>query len=113
MPSAPRTSIGIGVHRVDDAHVSGQIVSPRRMGGETHGVGTHAVISVAQSQDVVISGVHTRHHHGHIVGFGAGIDEVAHFEIARHGGCEASRVLVDLRVEVNGGRVPEAVDLGV
>ena len=113
MTSTPRTPIRIRIDGVNDAQIGGQIVSPRGVGGQTHRVRTHAVISVAQGQNVVISSVDSRHHHGHIVGFGTRIDEIADFEIARQSGGEPSGVLVDLRIEINGGRVPKAVDLGV
>ena len=113
MTSTPRTPIRIRIDGVNDAQIGGQIVSPRGVGGQTHRVRTHAVISVAQGQNVVISSVDSRHHHGHIVGFGTRIDEIADFEIARQSGGEPSGVLVDLRIEIDGGRMPESVDLSV
>ena len=98
---------------MNDAQVGGQIVSPGRVGGQPHRVGTHSVVSVAKRENVVVSGVDASHHHGHVVGLGARVDEVAHFQVSRHGGDEPPGVLVDLRVEINGGRVPQLVHLGV
>ena len=113
MTTAPWTSIRVGIHRVNDPQIGRQIVTPRGMRRQSHGVGTHAVIRVAQSQNVVIAGVNARHHHGHVVGLRSGIDEVAHFKVARHGGRQPASVFVDLRVEIDGGRVPKTIDLRV
>ena len=65
--------------------------------------GIATVISVAQRDDVVVAGVGARHEQGEIVGFRAGVDEIADLEIARHFRRELLSELGDVRVQVNGG----------
>ena len=113
MTSAPGTSIRVRIHRVDDAQIGWQIVAPGRVRRQAHGVGTHAMVGVSKGDDVVVAGVDSGHHHGHVIGLGAGIDKVAYFEIARHGGRQPTSVFVDLRVEIDGGGVPKTIDLRV
>ena len=53
------------------------------MGGEAHGVGGHAVVGVAEGEDVVVACVQAGHEHGKVVRFTAAVDKVHHLQTFR------------------------------
>ena len=67
-----------------DAEVSGQVVAPRRVGRQAVGVGRHAVVGVAERDQIVAAGVQAGHHHGQIVGLRAAVGEVHHLPKPPH-----------------------------
>mmetsp|Transcript_26074 Transcript_26074/g.83188 ORF Transcript_26074/g.83188 Transcript_26074/m.83188 type:complete len:221 (-) Transcript_26074:8-670(-) len=81
------------------------VVLPRAVGRHAHRVGAHPVVAVAEGDQVVVPRVGPRHHHGHVVRLGAGVDKVNVLEVPGHAGSELLCILADLRVEVDGGRV--------
>ena len=76
---------------------------PRAVRGQPHAGRIAAVVGIAQRDHVVIAGVSARHQQREIVGFGAGVDEVADFQIARHFRGELLGVFGDVRVQINRG----------
>ena len=60
---------------------------------------------------VVIAGGETGHQDGQVVGLGAGIDEIAHAQIAGQGIGQGLAVFGDDRVVVNGGGVMQGFHL--
>ena len=83
----------------------GHVVFPGAVGGDAHGRLVAAVVGVAQSDDVIVAGVGTRHHEGEVIGLGTGIDEVAHLQIPGHFRREFLRVLRHVGMQVDGGGV--------
>ncbi len=63
------------------------------------------MIRVAQRDYVVVAGVSARHQQREIVRFRAGVHEVTDLEIARHFRGQLLRVLSDVRMQINRGRM--------
>ena len=61
------------------------------------------MVAVAQGNHVGVTGVKTRHHHGEVVGFGTGVDEVGDLQITGHLRGQLFSELDDVRVQINGG----------
>ena len=97
------SAVRIGRERMVEAEAVRHVVFPRAVRGDAHGRLVAAVVGVAQGDDVVVAGVSTRHHQGQIVGFGAGIHEVAGFEVARHFRGQLRGVFGHVRVKIDGG----------
>ncbi len=101
--SPPLAPIGIGHDGVVDAETVGDIELPGAMSGKAHSGHVAAMIAVAQGNDVVVAGVSAGHEHGEIIGLGAGVDEVADFEVAGQFRGQGAPVFGDIGVEVDGG----------
>ena len=78
---------------------------PGAMRRQAHAGGVAAVIGVAQRDHVVVAGVSARHEQREIVRLRAGVDEVANLQFARHFRRELLRVLGDVRMQINRGRM--------
>lgn len=108
---APQALVRVGVHRVVHALRNGYVEPPRGLRRDAHHVGAHAVVAVAERDEVELLRVQAGEQHGQVVGFRAAVDEVHDLEIPWHFISEPLRVLVDLRVHVDVGGVPEGVHL--
>src|SRR6516164_10477099 len=71
------------------------------------------MVAVAKRDDVVIAAESSRHQDRKIVGLGAGIDEVADFEIAWHFCGELARVFGNIRMQLDGRGVLECLALEI
>ena len=110
--TAVNAPVGVGIHDVVDVHVdAGKLVLPGALSGDAHGGHAHAVVGVAEGEELVVAGVEARHHHGHVVGLGPAVHEVDALERLGQLLGEALGVLVDLWVHVDVGRVPQSVQL--
>ena len=104
---AVRPAVRVGHRGVMHAETVGHIELPRAMGRQAHAGGVAAVIGVAQRDDIVIAGVGAGHQQRQIVGLGTRIDEIADLELARHLRGQLLRILGDVGVQVDRGRVLE------
>lgn len=66
------------VYALRDGHVE----PPGGLRRDAHDVGAHAVVAVAEGDDVELPRVEARQHHGQVIGLGPAVDEVHHL---RHG----------------------------
>ena len=54
--AAVNASVGIRIHDVVDVHVgAGELVLPGALAGDAHGGVTHAVVGVAEGQELVVA----------------------------------------------------------
>ena len=72
---------------------------------KSHACSVTAVIRISKRNDIVVPGVSARHQQREIVGFRARIDEIADLQIAGHLRSELLRVLGDVRVQIDRGRM--------
>ena len=91
--TAPLAAIGVGRDGVMHAETVRDVEFPVAVRRHAHRRHVAAVITIAQGDDVEIAGVGAGHEQGQIGGLGAGVDEVANLEIARHFGGELFGVL--------------------
>ena len=80
---APEPTICVRQHHVVDSCPCCHRVLPRAVGGKAHGVGGHAVVGVAEGEDVVVARVQPGHEHGKVVRFTAAVDKVHHLQTFR------------------------------
>ena len=81
------------------------IVFPSAVGSRSHGRSIASMVGVAQSDDVVVSGVGSGHEEGEVVGLRARVDKVAHLEIARHFRSQFGGVVGHIGMEIDGRRM--------
>ena len=91
----------------------GHVELPRVQACQTHGVWRHAVIAVAQRENLKLARVQASHVHGEIVGLRTAVGEHAHLQIAGHFVHKFARVRVNARIHVDGCGVPQLVNLAL
>ena len=101
----PRSAIRIGRDGVMHAEAVRHIELPGAVRCESHARGVAAVVRISKRNDVVVPGVSARHEQREIVRFRAGVDEIADLQFAGHLRCELLRVLGDVRVQIDRGRM--------
>ena len=72
---------------------------------KSHAYSVTAVIRISKRNDIVVPGVSARHQQPEIVGFRARIDKIADLQIAGHLRRQLFRILGDVRVQINRGRM--------
>ena len=101
--AAPWPAIRVGRDGVMHAETVRHVEFPGAVRGQPHRRHVAAVIAIAQRDDIEIAGVSARHEQRQVVRLRAGIDKVAHLQIARHFGRELFGVFGDVRVQINRG----------
>ena len=86
---------------------------PRTVRRDGHAGGISAVVGITQGDDVVVARVEPRHEKGEVVGFGAGIHEIADLEIARKLGRQLFGVFGNFGLQINRGRMLDGLVLFV
>ena len=94
-----------------DAKAMRGVVLPRAVGGQAHGSGRGTMIAVSKGEKVEVAGVKAGHGHCEVIRFAARVYKVDVLQVPGHHVRQLLAVERDLLVEVDGGRVLDALEL--
>lgn len=86
---------------------TGQGITPRRVRSQTHRVGRHAVVGIAERENILVARVQTCHQHREIVRLRARVDKAHGLEVTRKLGHQSLGIFVNLWMHIDVCCVPQ------